>query len=211
MNLRIAGICAREAEDWPKARRVFEEGLMVAHEIGDTKGINGVAGFLDLLGTVDLAVREFAAARARLSESRELWCANALCQAWSHHNLGCLEIDEGSYDKAGAFLVDSLRTFRALKMSQGQVRCLGALLALAAATGEHRRVALLDGALGAYHDTTGLRNFPTDRPRIDRGIAAARQTLGDEQYQRAWASGKTWPLDRAVAFALHEETAIAQP
>jgi non-specific serine/threonine protein kinase len=210
LNRRVAGLCAREAGDWPAARRIFEEGLRVAEAMGDPTGINGVAGFVDLLGTVDLAVGEFATARARLAESRAWWCANALCRAWSDHNLGCLEIDEGSYDQAQALLVASLRTFRASKMSQGSVRCLGALLALAAGVGEHQRVALLDGALSAYHATTGLRNFPTDRPRLERGIAASQRALGDEHYQRARASGQTWSLDRAIAFALREETANSQ-
>jgi non-specific serine/threonine protein kinase len=204
LSLRMSGICAREAGDWKEARRLFAEGLQLARELGDTGGINGVAGFFDLQGTVDLAVGDYVTARVRLQESRALWVNNVLCVAWSDHNLGCLDLDEGHYDDAGHRLASSLRAFRQIRVSQGRFRCLGAFLALASATGDYARAACIDGALANYFDVTGMHGFATDAPRIERGAALARQALGSAEYQRIRASGATWPIERAIAYALGE-------
>jgi hypothetical protein len=54
----------------------------------------------------------------------------------------------------------------------------------------------------ALRQAMGTPVRPADRPTIERALAAARTTLGDVTFTNTWATGKTLPLEQAVARAL---------
>jgi DNA-binding CsgD family transcriptional regulator len=102
-------------------------------------------------------------------------------------------------ERAGASLGDfALTAGRALL-----VPCLHDLADLAGAHGQPARAARLYGAAEALSDTYGLRltggPFAAEH---EREVAVARRALGEHAFAAAWAAGRAFSVEQAVAEAL---------
>jgi DNA-binding CsgD family transcriptional regulator len=65
----------------------------------------------------------------------------------------------------------------------------------------YAEAARLFGAAQAARDEMGYVRFVTDRPRCEADLQLAREALGDDAFDAAFAEGMTMSLDEAVAYA----------
>jgi hypothetical protein len=65
--------------------------------------------------------------------------------------------------------------------------------------------ARLLGTAQALREAIRRPMAPPDRPLVDRAVAAARRSLGEEAVAAAWAEGRAMTLEQAVAYALEEQ------
>ena len=78
-------------------------------------------------------------------------------------------------------------------------------MAYAFASDRSGRAARTFGAAERLREVLGSPRSPTDIPRYERQVAAARAALGDDaEFDRAWQEGRTMDLEEAVRYALDE-------
>ena len=91
---------------------------------------------------------------------------------------------------------------------------LEGLAAIAASESDPERAARLWGAAEAILEKIEVIAYPhaADRSFYDEQLAAARASLDEEAWKRAWSEGQTMTVEEAVAYALeHEEKPVAEP
>ena len=82
------------------------------------------------------------------------------------------------------------------------VHTLEALAGLAAAQGSYVECARLAGAAQALRDEMGyVLRWPYETQLRDADLAAARAAIGDDEFEAAFADGRTLDEDAAVAYA----------
>jgi hypothetical protein len=67
--------------------------------------------------------------------------------------------------------------------------------------GQPRRGARQCGAAEGVREAIGAPAPPVDRTSYLRTVAAARETLGHDAFARAWAEGRSLPLEQVLAEA----------
>jgi hypothetical protein len=72
---------------------------------------------------------------------------------------------------------------------------------VAVAEGQAARAARLFGAAAGLQERTGAATWPPARARMREALAAARATLGEADFAAQWATGRTLPLEAALAEA----------
>jgi hypothetical protein len=75
---------------------------------------------------------------------------------------------------------------------------------LANSQGASERAARLFGAMHRLLAETGIQLHPLDRREHDRYAAAARERLGQDAWDAAFAAGRVLTLEAAVAEALQD-------
>ncbi len=156
-----------------------------------------------------------AAALARYEESL------ALCQEVGNRygtagvllGLGHLARDQGDRRRARALYADSLALRRTLGEQLGIAVCLEALAGVDGVgtteapwtTSSARRAAYLCGCTAALRAAITAPLSPLERAVVDRLIAAASATLGDEAFVAAWSEGQAMALEQAIALALEDQ------
>ena len=113
--------------------------------------------------------------------------------------LGLVERDRGAADTIHTALeYVAGRGYRFLT-----VDVLEVVTALAGDTEDHQEVARLAGALHGVRDDLDYRaRTPGIRDRVDSAIDVARDTLGDDAFDTAFAEGQRLSLDEAVAYVM---------
>ena len=77
--------------------------------------------------------------------------------------------------------------------------------ALAATEGEAERATVLFGGLdGLAERLKAMVVTPSARPEYERGVAAAKEALGEAKWAAAWSKGRDMSLDEVVAYALED-------
>lgn len=104
---------------------------------------------------------------------------------------------------------DSLGLYREIGDRAGVSSCLEGLASLAALQGQYERAARLFGAAPNLFKPVGVLFDGLDRQEVSRFVALARDHLGDQAWQSAFAAGQAMTaggtrgaLEKAVAFAL---------
>jgi hypothetical protein len=124
--------------------------------------------------------------------------------AYVQGNVAAAALLGDRHDQARAGLQDELMTTVAHALP-GFTRFvpLYGLAALAAATGDDRRAAVLSGAAWAI-DTRPVdyAGQPANRRLKQRFLAPARERLGNDAWEAASAEGRRMTVDAAIAFAL---------
>jgi tetratricopeptide (TPR) repeat protein len=131
-----AGSLARFHEDFPTARRLWEESLAIWRKCGDQQGI---AQVLDKLGILVLmSERDHAAARELHEQSLAIWreLGNGQGIAGSLRNLGMAAGARGDAAAARALFEESLAISREVDDLDGQATSLGMLGRLAYSQGD---------------------------------------------------------------------------
>ena len=82
------------------------------------------------------------------------------------------------------------------------VACLEGLARVAAAQGRPERAARLLGASAALREEMGTPLSPIVRADHDHASNAAREALGGEAFEAAWAVGRATPFDESILDAL---------
>jgi len=117
-------------------------------------------------------------------------------------NVGRAARQLGDLDRASAMQAEALRGFVALENAWGVAVCVDAFAILAAERGHHVRAARLFGAEEAIRERARIVPWPTIRAEHDAGIDAAVSMLGEDEWARARAQGRTLTPEEAVAEAL---------
>jgi tetratricopeptide (TPR) repeat protein len=203
--LNLLGLVAQHKKDYGRATALFDEGLALRRELGDTRGI---AASLNNLGEVARVQADFGRAASLFAESLALFrgLGEKYATADVLIGLGMALVAQGDEGLALPVYVESLDLFRAVGSTWGVAYSLEGIAAVAYMQGEPARGARLCGAAVALRDVIGAPLPPLDRAAYDRMVDAARAALGDEAFGAAWAEGRALSLDRAIAEAAPDAT-----
>ncbi len=204
-TLHNLGNLAREQGDLDGATALYERELMLQREIGTKLGI---ALALSGLGVVALDKGDYALAVAMSTESHNLYQevgAKSL-NAMVLQNLGFAFTYLGEHARALAFQNQCLR----LTVDNGDKRGIAcglegvaSAIALFDTSPESaERSARLFGAAEGLRDSLNVPLPPADLVGMEGSISTARNTLGEEAFNAAWAAGRALPLEEVVAEAL---------
>ena len=204
-TLMHLGDVALEQGHYGTARARYEECLTLQRQLGNTWFM---AQVLNNLGEVARCEGEYDRAGHLYEESlhvfRELDTTGDVAR--SLHNLGYVACMQGHADRALMLFTESIHLFRERGNKRGIAECLTGL-ALISGTHEKQpadalRAATLLGAAEAEFEEIRAARWPADRLEYERAVAAARDTLGEEAFVSARATGRTMPLEQAIAYAL---------
>jgi predicted ATPase len=197
---QLAGILAAAVDDTARARALGEESIALARAAGDrwlvSTSVNNVGDALMNDGDLAGAAERFAESLAIAREDGEPYRITLALT-----NLGEIALEEGDGERALALAVEALEVSRdAAILDQTAGALLVIALALVPADPERgvRVLAAADAALraaGGFH-----QNF--ERMVRERGLAQARERLGADRFDAAYAAGETLSVDAAVAEAL---------
>jgi len=205
-SLNALGIVARQQGDHLSAQAMYEESLALRRELGDRWGI---AASLNNLGLVAQHHGDDAKARALYTESsmvfRELGDRQALASALT--NLGLAACQQGDYPAARALYDESAKCFLALGDRWGIAWSLEGLASVASGLTNPIRAARIWGAAERLRGEIGSPMPPSEQPRHDRELAAARATVGEEVFDFAWHEGQAMTMEKALQYALLEHDA----
>lgn len=195
------GRIAEEQGDLAAARALHGESLALTRDLGDRQG---TAVALGNLGNVVHREGDVAAAGGFYEEAlailRQLGDEQGVATALI--NLGNVAFDRGDVAQAHALQQDSLRRFRQQGDKCGIAYGLEGLAWPVAAQGRSERAARLLGAAQALREVLGALLAPDEQPQHQCHVAAMRAALGGAAFDRAWAAGRSMPLEQAIAEAL---------
>ena len=155
-----------------------------------------------LLGQAARAAGDLPRAKALFEESlavaREfndtLSAGLALCE------LATVARDMGELQVAIALVEESLRTLDP-REKFGIVACLHALAMVASQEGAAERAAILFGASHRLREEIGAAIPPFERDEYDHWTGRVQSQLGDDEFARLLAEGRSMTIDAAIAYA----------
>ena len=206
--LRELGVVAYLRGDHDRAVLLNQQALATAREFGSTFGsglaICNLADALRARGDLESArtLLEESLASLRHQEQGVL-IANALVNTLTR--LGSIECASGEVTRAAESYTESLElVWRSVGKAFETVACLEGLARVAAAQGRLERAARLLGASAALREEMGTPLSPIIRADHDHASNAAREALGGEAFEAAWAVGRATPFDESIADALDD-------
>jgi predicted ATPase/DNA-binding CsgD family transcriptional regulator len=125
--------------------------------------------------------------------------------------LGLVTTDQGDHEGAAARFAASLPLWQQMGNRENQSEWLASVAALAASRLEAERAARLFGAADALCNTLGHAFTLPERATFERGVDAARTSLGAAGFMIAEAAGQALPLERALAEASTFLTSVKAP
>jgi non-specific serine/threonine protein kinase len=202
-SLRELGFVAYERGDYERAVRLHEQSLALARGFGTTFG---VAWSLRALGDAVRGQGDLRRATTLLEESLAL--SRSKEHAWgiarTLASLGNVACEAGEYARASRLYEESLELGgRRMGLNHTILVCLEGLARVAVAQGRMQRAARLCGVAGALREDTRWPLPPAKRVEYERTMAAAREALGEEAFETAWAEGHAMPLEDAITVALN--------
>jgi len=198
--LNNLGEGALQTGDLRRARALLEQGLSLAKQL-DYK--YGMAYMLTALGRVAVEERAYGPARTLLEQAHALsqQLGDDSGMAYCLASLAALAQAQGEYIAARAHLKESLKLYQAIGSGAGSIGSLERLAQVHAALGEARNAARLLGAAAQWR-SAGAPMPPVEQAGHARAIAAAREQLGQDEYDRAWAEGQALAPEEAIVAAL---------
>jgi DNA-binding CsgD family transcriptional regulator len=127
---------------------------------------------------------------------------------WALCELGHVLLNRHDTGRAMGCFAESLELSRSTGDRRGIIRCLEGLAGafVMARRGKvgpgPRDAARLLGSAAGLRAMNGLPVAPPERPTVDRAMADARASLGDDAYAAAWVEGQALPLSRSIDLAL---------
>jgi hypothetical protein len=121
------------------------------------------------------------------------------------NNLGDLAFDQGDFAAAKTLHEESLAIKQELGDRQGIAESLEGLAEVASAAAEPARAARIWGSAERLRAEIGSALPPSERPRYNRQLDAARAAIGDNvAFDLAWQEGRAMKLDDALRYALEK-------
>jgi predicted ATPase len=199
--LTSLGCVALDRGDYTRATPLLEESLTHARAAANTWW---TAVSLINLGLLDGLKGDLERARERLEESLVVGRASGDARniAYALDNLGTFAISQGDLPRAQTLLAESLPLHRDLRDTTGAAEGLEDMAWIAVARGEPRQAARLLGAAEALRDASGAARPEYLLALVDRTTTAAREALGMEEYEAAWAEGGALSWEQAIEAAL---------
>ncbi len=189
--------------DYSEAIPHFEEALSLARHLGNK---HGTAKILLNLGTAMRNQGEYVGSAEPMAEALALFqmVGDARGIAVSLMQLGKLAYLQGDPTQAVVHYSQALPIALRISNQEAIVFILSRLAVVAAAMGRFSRAASLYGAESALRAGLGLPLPPADQAEQDEALAVARAGLDEPGWETAWATGSSWNLEQAIAFALDE-------
>jgi predicted ATPase/DNA-binding XRE family transcriptional regulator len=202
-SLRELGLVAYEQGDFERAVRLHERSLAFAREFATAFG---VAWSLRALADAVRGQGDLERARMLLEESLGLSRGeHAWNTASTLASLGNVECEAGEWARASRLYEESLGLGRRTGQNHTILTCLEGLARVAVAQGRMQRAARLRGAAAALREDRGWPLPPAKHVEHERTTAAAREALGEEAFEAAWAEGYAIPLEDAITVALNND------
>jgi ATP/maltotriose-dependent transcriptional regulator MalT len=202
--LRNFGVVPHHLGDYDTAQGMFEESLAISRDLGDA-----ISELTSLRNLADLAQdrgdfpRAVALYEASLELARDRRIPHDI--AYALRGLGNVARVQGQYERAHTFLRESLTLLKPIQDRRCIPLTLEGLACITVGVGWADRAARLLGAAQTMQARTGAPSPPSGAADYRRTVADARQLLGPEQFNRAWAEGAAMSLDVAVELALAEQ------
>ena len=207
LALNHLGNVALSAGELSRARAVCEEALSFARTAGDP-GV--LADPIMNLGRIATAEGEYERAEALCEEALALkrvaggrW---AIAVALYFH--GEVALARGDYPVALDRLREALVLYREAADPATIARCLEGIACAVVACGQPELCARLFGFTEILRTRIAHPVEAEDRPRCDRARGVARESLGDAAFAAAWDTGRTLPVEQAIAEALQVADAV---
>jgi non-specific serine/threonine protein kinase len=195
------GWAAVRAGNLRAARRHFEKSLTLFRRSGNSVAISTGLYSLAFLH----CLREENEQASRLgAQSVALQSMRAMQDAWAYLFAGWAACRHGDLGRARSLLRAGLTISWKLGEQVKIVTALPMFAELALAEGRLLVAARLFGATAAWQEKSGMPMQPPRKVIHDRGIAAARASLGEEAYAAAWHQGAAMILEEAVLCALSD-------
>jgi DNA-binding CsgD family transcriptional regulator len=119
----------------------------------------------------------------------------------------------GEYDEAQTTLYDVLATIDPDGSLPGLhvLDALDILAGLAATEGSWEFAARIFGSVTGLREAIGYPRAPSDLSEYEADLATAREGLGPEAFDAAWAAGSAMALEEAIAYATRGRGARKRP
>ena len=169
--------------------------------VGDRLGAARCQGNL---GELVRARGDFDAAFGQYAEALGVWreLGDKVGLGTLLYNLGAAARARGDVERAETSYREALTVQREIGESEGMVYTLNGLAGVALDRGQPDRAARLLAAAAALGAATGAVVLETvDREQVERDVAAARASLGEQAFATAWDAGLALPLEAALAEA----------
>jgi predicted ATPase/class 3 adenylate cyclase len=159
------------------------------------------------LGGAALERGDFETARARLNEALEIGRLTEEPRGigGALDGYGWLELFEGNPARAVAYFEEAATSARSIGHRRAGADAIWGLAQAVAAAGDADRAARLAGAASAYGAPAGFD--PSESIQCGH-VDAARATLGERMWQKAWAEGAELDFDAAIVLAVSRDSAI---
>jgi tetratricopeptide (TPR) repeat protein len=199
--LNNLGMIALERDLAGEARTLFQESAELFRGTGELRGL---AQALSNLGWATQELGEYDRATQLYTESLTLVqkLADARAIASNVNNLALMALYRGDYATARELFTDSLVGFHDLGYKRGVAQSLEGLAGVVGVQGRPEEAARLFGLADAIREAVGAPLLPTDRSRSAATLAAAREQLDADTWDRAWSQGRAMPLEEAIAALL---------
>jgi predicted ATPase/DNA-binding CsgD family transcriptional regulator len=191
------GLLSMGDGDWSAAERLHREALDVAERLGDRSRI---ASSLNNLGLVEAARGEHESARTRLERSlAELLSLGDRFQAGvTLDSLGRVNLNLKAHAASRGYWLEALAIAAEFEDLPGVADCIEGLALLAVVDGDPGRAVRLVSAAKGFRDESGDKSAPDWVDQVEKGLAAARGSLGHQAAETAWRQGAAWSLEEAV-------------
>jgi hypothetical protein len=204
------GTVAAEQGDQDRAIELSERAAEIYGESGDDRG-HALA--VSNLGGIALERGEYAKAAELSKQAYGLFetLEDSEGMAFALVNQGFAALSEHEHEQALELLRDALRRLAALEFGDIIGYCFEGIAAVLALTDQPEAAAKLLGAAEALRESLGVALAPAEQETHDETAASVRKALGEERFSAAWQQGRELARDEAIAFALEEEAARAEP
>ena len=201
ISLHNLGGVAHDQGDYGAATALHEESLAIYREIGDRQG---TASALTSLGMVAYQQADYVTARVLYEQglviNREIGNKSGI--ASSLGNLGNVAYSQGDSGAARVLYEKSLTIRREIGDKLNISWVLLEIADISAQQEQMERAVRLWAAAEVLRESIGSSLLPYMRSKHDCALAAARDSLGETAFEKAWEQGRAMSLDQAIAYAL---------
>jgi DNA-binding CsgD family transcriptional regulator len=204
----LAFVCLAQG-DYDQATKHAQDALTLSEMLGE-RG-TWTAWVRSDLGMAAFGQGDLARANEILEETLALYrmFAESFGTALTLGYMGLVATEQGDLTGAAARFAASLPLWQEMGNRENQAEWLAGVANLAADRGEYTRAARLFGAADALRNTLGHAFTLPERAAYERGVDAARPTLGDTGFVTTEAIGQTMTLEAALAEASQFLSSIA--
>jgi tetratricopeptide (TPR) repeat protein len=197
--LRLMGEVELCQGHYTPATTLLDESLTLVREANDRVDL-GLTVYL--LGQAARAAENFPRAKELFEESLALAREfnDTLSAGLALTELATLARQQGEVLVAIAFVEESLRTLDP-REKFGIVACLHALAMVASQEGEAERAAIIFGASHKLREEIGAPIPPFERDEYDLSAGRVQAQLGEDEFARLLAEGRSLTVDAAIAYA----------
>jgi predicted ATPase/DNA-binding SARP family transcriptional activator len=203
--LAVSAWVLRDSGDLAAATVVVDECADVARTGGLTP--TDLAFSLWVQGSVHYTAGNLDISRTTQEESVELWRAEGVSWGLSQvlHGLAIMALTQGELDTAARLCREAIAELRGAGDVYWTCRGLEGLAAVLARQGETTRAAHLLGSAEAHRESVAAPLLAFETSRYEGTVALLREAMTETGLTSAWAAGRAWSLDDAMAYALAQE------